>query len=393
MLVEPETPVWTAVPAGLWPEVLERAQVHGVLPLLSDALRRAAPLNTVPSTVVRAAVDAESHTARRSLMFQAACAELASACATRNLPLIALKGIHLASAVYPSPGLRPMGDIDVLVPRPRAREAWEIARALGYVPVASTALDRELGTAHHFTPLRRGGVDLEIHWQLLPPALGLCGPDGHDQLFARAEPFTIRTVQVLGLAPNDLLLHLCAHAAHVHLLETRLSSVWDLAAVFGWCDRRGVTVNAGELWTRAERWGVAPGLALMLDLAQRYTDVTVPAPIRTVLTRIDIPPAVREAAEAHLDRPADGTVISTHLTSLFDAAIPWRTRLRLARDRAWLTGWRRPFQLAASYRRRWRQLTPTQRQQLRTFASGRNTLAGWLNKRTADPPTPRLRRG
>ncbi|MBM3750524.1 MAG: nucleotidyltransferase family protein [Acidimicrobiia bacterium] len=61
-----------AVPAEIWPAVVERARLHGVLPLVADALRRAGGHSGVPVAVVDAARDAETRTVRRSLVFQSA---------------------------------------------------------------------------------------------------------------------------------------------------------------------------------------------------------------------------------------------------------------------------------------------------------------------------------
>ena len=50
------------------------------------------------------------------------------------IEVIPLKGLHLAHRVYPSPGLRDMGDLDLLVRRSRLREADAALKQLGYLP-------------------------------------------------------------------------------------------------------------------------------------------------------------------------------------------------------------------------------------------------------------------
>ncbi len=87
-----------------------------------------------------------------------------------GIAVVALKGISLALTVYPDMGLRPMGDIDLLIPKEKLTKAVEIAKSLDYqitIPEASAGL-RDL--LNHEICLQKSGnqpVILELHHSLV----------------------------------------------------------------------------------------------------------------------------------------------------------------------------------------------------------------------------------
>lgn len=79
---------------------------------------------------------------------------------------VALKGAFLARYAYPDPALRPMRDLDVLVPQAKARVAWDALLAAGCKPLETPkiALADVIRLEQHLPPLElpRGSV-LELH--------------------------------------------------------------------------------------------------------------------------------------------------------------------------------------------------------------------------------------
>ena len=85
-----------------------------------------------------------------------------------DIPVLVLKGAALSHLVYPEPGLRPMSDVDILVPRPEVWRAQRVLAELGFdtpQPPGPTLPHRHLPAA----TLRSQGlsIDVEIHHQLL----------------------------------------------------------------------------------------------------------------------------------------------------------------------------------------------------------------------------------
>jgi hypothetical protein len=129
--------------------------------------------------------------------------------AEKGIKVLLLKGPHLGHTVYESPRERLYGDLDILV-RP---EDFEQAAALlpenGFTPFAFDSFAPEIQRDFKHWEFRSPwGVLVELHrW--------LSGHDRYpiesDGLFARAEGFRFGETPALGLAAEDLLLHLCLH--------------------------------------------------------------------------------------------------------------------------------------------------------------------------------------
>ncbi len=140
-----------------------------------------------------------------------------------GIPVVALKGICFALTIYPDIGMRPMGDLDLLVPVSRLKDAVEIAHYSGYVkamPEATPGLDELLNHAACLTKTRSPFTTLEIHHTLVG-----------EESFRHAVPvdwFWTQTetmvsnaksweaAQVLMLTPTAQLLYACAHAMLQH---------------------------------------------------------------------------------------------------------------------------------------------------------------------------------
>ena len=93
------------------------ARLHGVAPLLHERLRATGRLPELPAETREILGAARRLTAFENLRHYAELRRIAKALNGRGIPLIALKGLHLAELVYVEPSLRPMSDMDILVPR------------------------------------------------------------------------------------------------------------------------------------------------------------------------------------------------------------------------------------------------------------------------------------
>ena len=91
-------------------------------------------------------------------------AELAALLATRAIPVCLIKGAAYVHTIYPDPALRPMGDVDILVPEARHAEAIALLAAHGFVHAGGAWQHAD---AHHALGLRRGGVAVDVHRRIL----------------------------------------------------------------------------------------------------------------------------------------------------------------------------------------------------------------------------------
>ncbi|MBV9772414.1 MAG: nucleotidyltransferase family protein, partial [Gemmatimonadetes bacterium] len=189
---------------------------HGLAPVLLAAVRDADvdPTGSAWAPLVEHA----RWVASRYLLARVEQSRIEAALAPLGIEWVWLKGYALAHSVYPRPALRPMLDLDLLVPAGRCGEAERAVRALGYrlagdAPPMFRGVER---TWHHTPALRSpSGVMVELHTRLHPSEQLLATP--HLAWF-RAQ--TVEThsagARVRHLEPEAQLLHLCAHAILQH---------------------------------------------------------------------------------------------------------------------------------------------------------------------------------
>ena len=147
------------------------------------------------------------HTWSRNRLLFRGLAKLLRSLRESRIRTLALKGAPLALLYYRDPGLRPMSDVDVMVPTRDALKAVRFLQALGWKPLGSF---REIDI-----PIRHGvgfkdsaGRRFDLHWHLLDEC---CRPGGDDDFWDGAVEIQIDGVPTLTLNAADHLLHLCAH--------------------------------------------------------------------------------------------------------------------------------------------------------------------------------------
>ncbi|HUQ14236.1 MAG TPA: nucleotidyltransferase family protein [Novosphingobium sp.] len=291
-----------------WPTVAAMAAAHRLEPLL--AWRMEGPGWAVPADIAgrwRAAHRA----AAISALAQAAALRLAAErLDAAGIDFVALKGPRLAWCDYPAPALRPMRDLDLLVPE---REALPAAGVLGEAGFAMADADaasiaEALREDKHLPPLwhDRLGAAVELHHRLtdLPARRGYRVPQLDPvAMIARSETLELGGARVRCPAPADLLAHLMVHALYGHRLDCGPLVLADIhfllaAETIDWPAFRGAARAGG--WER--------GAALMLALTARYFGPQPggwPAPPEPILAAAEnallADPATRDHAETLAD--------------------------------------------------------------------------------------------
>ncbi len=181
----------------------------------------------IPEATLRTLRARAQFSATRALRYQAEFVQLARAVAPHGIPLIVLKGLHLATSVYHSPASREMNDFDVLVRLADVDHVLAAARELGYTPMQEMETAVAESARHHLPRLLKPGVGLEIHWRLAPPGKPPAAPP--EDLWARARPFRLAD-NAFVLCPEDALVHICAHATISHFFEQGVRPLCDIRA-------------------------------------------------------------------------------------------------------------------------------------------------------------------
>lgn len=239
------------VPTSHWPTIRDMASQHGLAPMLLWKFQHNAPglIDSPAWEPIRCEARAS---VVHHMLLEETQRQLARAWLDAGIPCLWLKGIVLAHTVYPRPDLRPMGDLDVLVPFEQREDALALAQQQGYAFTSyedriflSTAdpLQREI--SHHYHLAGANDITLEIHYQL---AKSIASSQDSAWFWTMTQPGEHGMI----LRPEAHLLYLCAHAMiqhgeqnislqrfyDMHLLVTTYHMDWQLildnAAALKW---------------------------------------------------------------------------------------------------------------------------------------------------------------
>ncbi|MBV9280716.1 MAG: nucleotidyltransferase family protein [Chloroflexi bacterium] len=326
-----------------WAEVLRLVHIHGVGPLVHRTWSSAGA--AVPSEVLTELLLLRRQHAVRSMVSLRERDDAIRILGQAEIPCLVLKGGALARRWYGDVSLRPIADVDLLVPRAEAVPAREALLAAGY-----RASDERF-PSYHDPALERPGSpsSIELHHGLtnLPGLRPLVFEDVCQLAITLDGPDAL--VRTLG--PEDTLVHLCLHALH-HVAE---DGGWTLLQL---CDivrhLRAFTIDWELFLARARETGLGQGGMAVVSLADLLCGPVVPA------SHLD-----PEGAQRLLAYPARQQVLDgyfTHLHALEAAE---------ALDRM---AWHEPFALL-----------------LRWLREPRSAAAGARSRLSTTPPASRLR--
>lgn len=238
-----------AVSADRWPAITALALQHGLAPMLHWTLKQAgSDLDANPAW--QPLIRARYQTAIDWALKERAQLEIDAALRAAGIPAIWLKGSVLARTVYPEPSLRPMGDLDVLVPYEQREAALKVVQAAGYdFYIRPGPLPRDSGDLltlrymHHYA--LHGGITGNLRLELHHGLLGQYDPLPPEKLawfWSQRQAVPPEHGKMLcTLKPEAHLLYLTAHAVlqhgeaqlyllryfDLHQMMTQLPLAWD----------------------------------------------------------------------------------------------------------------------------------------------------------------------
>jgi hypothetical protein len=229
----------------------------------------------------------------------------------KGVGTLLLKGPALVARCYGDPGLRPMGDVDVLVRPHDVDRAVACLAAMGWSGVSPA----QHPLRPHSSPFVSTGGVLDLHVYTLEDgwARGLDAP-----LWDAAERASLLGAEVLVPNPTDLLFLACAHAGR-----------WEWDAPYRWIpDAMAVLSSGGAIdWDRlalhAERRALGPGVRASLAYLATRLDAPVPDAVAGLFRECAVSAVERRARRARAAHP--------DRRSLADAAaLHWFEYRRLA---------------------------------------------------------------
>lgn len=214
-----------------------------------------------------------------------------------------LKGAPLVLHTYRSHALRPMADIDVLVPTGQVQRAIEVLSVAGWRPYSPTSSDF-FRFRHALCLIDAEERELDLHWHCL---FELAGPGDDDFLWTSARPLDFNGVSTLAPDPTR------------HLILTILHGLrWNPAPPIRWIpDSMAILKNhADEIaWDDVVAFAKERRFTYRLHLGLSYLrqrfDAPVPAAVVTELQR---------AGPSTLER-IENTVVLRDLRSLYSRPV------------------------------------------------------------------------
>lgn len=257
-----------------WSVLLQMVRQHRLGPLMHWQWLHVKFDLRLPQRVREALAQDFTQSALRNLQMQR---ELVLACrllAKADFSPVALKGPYLAWWAYPHAALRPMRDLDLLVPVKDGLHAYQVLLDGGLSRIEKYGYSGDVETVihlnHHLPPLRSSAAALtiELHTRIFHVD---DENRGHQDLTDDPGFWSRCVVKDLGgerihlESPADLLLHLIVHAVYDHEFTNGPLVLSDLAFLL-----RTHQIDWSLFWTMAERLGYKKGCSLMLELAQHY---------------------------------------------------------------------------------------------------------------------------
>jgi hypothetical protein len=203
-----------------------------------------------------------------------------------------LKGAAFVADTRLDAGMRPMNDIDVLVPTAQARAAIDVLLENGLEPVGEVPAWYVAEYASRFVPSHgfRDHLDrqLDLHWHVLHAS---CQPDADEDFWAAAEPIELLGVPTRALCPADELLLVILHGLRWNEIPT-YRWVVDAALL---CSGAMGSVDYERLVAQARKRRVSVMLRAGLSYLRRVADA--PVPRQTMRALGSLRPRLLERAE------------------------------------------------------------------------------------------------
>lgn len=211
--------------------------------------------------------------------------DVLQAFAAAEIPTIVAKGLALAHAFYPEPALRPMSDVDLLVPPAHADAAIAALQRLGFALLEGYETGPFLSHAVHL--VRNGSEQIDLHIALFSDV----APDAaQHRVWDAAVPLEIRGVAALRPGDSDMLLHVMVHGLRANPVPP-LRWVTDAAMIM----RHGGPLDWDRIVDTAIALKVCVRLRMALDFLIRDMGFEIPAaPVERLRT---IRPAMFERLE------------------------------------------------------------------------------------------------
>lgn len=283
-----------------WMLIADEARRHHLSPLTYHVLTHGPAGKDAPKALLERLRPVYIRSALHNAVFMRHTRRMAAKLAEHGIPVMLLKGIHLAAFVYEHPAMRNMADVDIMVPRDRLADAERLFVEDGYGPLPRPDIEEFCTWSNHLAKLSKAGEPVfEIHWGIERPRSPFT--IDIDGLWSRSREARLEGVPVRVLSVEDLLIHLALHSSYHHR--------FDRSAFQGLLDIHSVIVRHGDeidwlaLAGRAVEWKASGFLYATLRLTREVLGAPIPADTLQSLPREPEDERVIEVARRYILMP------------------------------------------------------------------------------------------
>ena len=276
-----------------WGRVLFQAERHGLAPMVAWQIKSLGLEALPPEEVHQVFRNSLRIGTGNNLILFNELGKVLRQFKEEGIPVIVLKGAHLAAIVYGHIGVRSMEDIDLMVPFEHLAKSSDILNGLGYLSETVLSDKADIQSVMQHLPFfcKPNMKPIEVHWTIGNPK----SPFQIDlaEVWEGAQEVVIAGVPVFVLSPEDLIVHLCTHA-----YEHRFSSLRQFLDLYLVMEHHKDAIQWDLVRQKARRWKATKCLFLALYLAQRLMNLPRMAVLENIAPS-DFNPELAEALLAN----------------------------------------------------------------------------------------------
>ncbi|MER3447560.1 MAG: hypothetical protein C4291_12320 [Candidatus Dadabacteria bacterium] len=202
-----------------------------------------------------------------------------------GIKTMVLKGTALTLLYYKNYGVRPMADIDILVPTSQASSAIDLLRKAGWMSTTKS-IEKDLRYRHSTEFKNQSGKEFDLHWHLLFES---CREDSDRDFWEGSVPTAVCGVSTSALNPVDTLLHIIIHGVR-----------WNPEPSIRWIADAMTVINYSDLeidWRRLIEQAKTHRVGLRLKRALNYLkdkfQARIPSSVMAEVNDIPVSPVER----------------------------------------------------------------------------------------------------
>ncbi len=247
-----------------------------------------------------------------------------------GIPTLVLKGVPLVLLYYQDYGLRPMSDIDVLIPPDKLPTAMAALQQGGWKPAVEIPSVQRLLDSKHFHSLgfhNQRGEEFDLHWYSL---FDSCNHHADKLFWQNSIAIEVSRIPTRALDATDELFYTCVHGVR-----------WNVIPPFRWVADAATIARSSNFsidWKRILDAAIERHLVLhMRDTLDYLKDLlNIPVPHSILTSLLSVPVSKREQMEymAKTKKLPDRSSENQFLTASLTLSELRSLRMKIARK--WL---------------------------------------------------------